>query len=141
MTAPAPEPDWVDDVLSFWFDELGRKAWFVKDATVDAKIRGRFLPLIEQLAAQPVDAAVTSADRALATVIVLDQFTRNVFRGTARAFATDALALGIAKAAIERGLDQQISRRPARVPLFAVRAQRGPRRSRALGGVDGGARR
>ena len=110
MTAPAPEPDWVDDVLSFWFDELGRKAWFVKDATVDAKIRDRFLPLIEQLAAQPVDAAVTSADRALATVIVLDQFTRNVFRGTARAFATDALALGIAKAAIERGLDQQIAR-------------------------------
>jgi uncharacterized protein (DUF924 family) len=108
MTAPAPEPDWVDDVLSFWFDELGRKAWFVKDAAVDAKIRDRFLPLIEQLAAQPVDAAVTSAGRALATVIVLDQFTRNVFRGSARAFATDALALGIAKAAIERGLDQRL---------------------------------
>ena len=52
---------------------------------------------------------MTSADRALATVIVLDQFTRNVFRGTARAFATDALALAIAKAAIDRGLDQQIS--------------------------------
>ena len=97
MTAPASEPAWVGDVLRFWFDELGRKAWFVKDAAIDAQIRDRFAPLIDQLAAQPVDEAVTSADRALATVIVLDQFTRNVFRGTARAFATDALALDIAK--------------------------------------------
>ena len=86
MTAPAPEPAWVGDVLRFWFDELGRKAWFVKDAAIDAQIRERFLPLIEQLAAQPVDEAVTSADRALATVIVLDQFPRNVFRGTRARF-------------------------------------------------------
>lgn len=109
MAAPAPERAWVGDVLRFWFDELGRKAWFVKDAAVDAQIRDRFAPLIDQLAAQPIDEALASADRVLATVIVLDQFPRNVFRGTARAFATDALALDIAKAAIDRGLDQQIS--------------------------------
>ena len=108
MTAPAPEPAWVADVLRFWFDELDRKAWFVKDAAVDAQIRDRFAPLIDQLAAEPVDAAVTSADRALATVIVLDQFPRNVFRGTPRAFATDRQALAVAKAAIDRGLDQQL---------------------------------
>ena len=100
MTAPAPEPAWVTDVLRFWFDELGRKAWFVKDAAVDAQIRDRFAPLIDPLAAEPVDAAVTSADRALATVIVLDQFPRNVFRGTPRAFATDRQALAVAKAAM-----------------------------------------
>lgn len=108
MTAPVPEPAWVGDVLRFWFEELGRKAWFVKDTAVDAQIRDRFAPLIDQLAAQPIDEAVTSADRALASVIVLDQFTRNVFRGTARAFATDALALGIAKTAVDRGLDQRL---------------------------------
>jgi uncharacterized protein (DUF924 family) len=108
MTAPAPEPDWVDDVLSFWFEELGRKAWFVKDAAVDAQIRDRFLPLTETLSARPAHEAVSSADRALAAVIALDQFPRNVFRATARAFATDALALDIAKAAIERGLDQHL---------------------------------
>ncbi len=108
MTAPASEPAWVGDVLGFWFVELQRKAWFVKDAAVDAQIRDRFAPLIDQLAAQPVDEALTSADRALATVLVLDQFTRNVFRGTPRAFATDAQALAVAKAAVARGLDQQV---------------------------------
>jgi uncharacterized protein (DUF924 family) len=108
MTAPASEPAWVADVLRFWFEELQRKAWFKKDTAVDAQIRDRFAPLIDQLAAQPVDEAVTGANRALATVIVLDQFPRNVFRGSARAFATDARALDIAKAAIDRGLDQEL---------------------------------
>ena len=85
-------------MLAFWFTELDRKAWFVKDAAVDEKIRTRFLPLIEELASRPADEALTSPDRALATVIALDQFPRNLFRGTARAFASDALALAIAKA-------------------------------------------
>jgi uncharacterized protein (DUF924 family) len=108
MMAHAPEPQWVGDVLRFWFDELGRKSWFVGDVAVDAQIRDRFLPLIEELAKQPIDEALSGADRALATVIVLDQFPRNAFRGEARAFATDALALLVANAAIARGLDQQL---------------------------------
>jgi uncharacterized protein (DUF924 family) len=108
MSAPAPEPAWVGDVLRFWFGELDRKSWFVKDAAVDEKIRTRFGALIEELASRPADEALTSPDRALATVIALDQFPRNVFRGTARAFATDALALAVAKAAIDRGLDSQV---------------------------------
>jgi uncharacterized protein (DUF924 family) len=108
MTEQASEPQWVGDVLRFWFDELGRKGWFVRDAAVDAQIRDRFLPLIEQLALSPVDEALVSADRALAMVLALDQFPRNIFRGTARAFATDALALAVAKAAIARGLDEQV---------------------------------
>ena len=108
MTAPAPEPAWVGDVLAFWFTELDRKAWFVRDAAVDEKIRARFGPLIGELASRPVEEALASPERALATVIALDQFPRNVFRGTARAFATDALALAVAKAAIDRGLDSQV---------------------------------
>src|ERR1700704_2461879 len=117
MTAHASELPWVGDVLHFWFDELGRKAWFARDAAVDGQIRTRFLPLIEELAAQTIEEALTSADRALASVIVLDQFPRNIFRGEARAFAPDAAALKIAKAAIARGLDQQL-RADRRVFLY-----------------------
>ena len=80
----------------------------MRDAAVDTQIRDRFLPLIEELATRPVEDALASADRALATVIALDQFPRNVFRGAARAFATDALALAVAKAPIARGLDEQV---------------------------------
>ncbi|HEY8248446.1 MAG TPA: DUF924 family protein [Hyphomicrobium sp.] len=108
MTVQPAEPPWVDDVLLFWFDGLGRKAWFVRDAAVDTQIRDRFLPLIEELATRPVEDALASADRALATVIALDQFPRNVFRGAALAFATDARALAVAKGAIARGLDAQV---------------------------------
>jgi uncharacterized protein (DUF924 family) len=104
----AVEPGWVGDVLRFWFEELGRKAWFVKDTAIDAQIRERFLPLIVELATLPVEDTVTSADRALAAVIVLDQFPRNAFRGTARAFATDAQALAVATQAITRGLDREL---------------------------------
>ena len=59
MTEQASEPQWVADVLRFWFEELGRKGWFVRDAAVDAQIRDRFLPLIEQLASRPVEEAST----------------------------------------------------------------------------------
>lgn len=102
------EPSWVGDVLHFWFDELGRKTWFVKDAVLDAQIRARFLPVIVEVAALATDEALTSADRSLASVVVLDQFPRNVFRGEARAFANDAQALAVAKQAVARGLDQEL---------------------------------
>ncbi len=108
MTGRTAEPRWVGDVLRSWFDQLERKVWFVKDAAVDAQIRDRFLPVLEELAAQAPSAALASPQRALAAVIVLDQFPRNSFRGQARAFATDALALEIAKAAIGGGLDRQL---------------------------------
>jgi uncharacterized protein (DUF924 family) len=100
-----PEPAWVDDVLSFWFAELDREAWFRKSEAIDALIRERFGKILEQLTALPVDAALTSPRRALATVVVLDQFSRNLYRGTPRAFASDAGAREIARSAIARGFD------------------------------------
>jgi uncharacterized protein (DUF924 family) len=100
---------WIRDVLSFWFDELGREAWFRGGDHVDRAIRERFLALHEKLAAAPVDDALVSADRALAAVLVLDQFPRNLFRGTPRAFATDALAREVAECAIAAGLDQAVA--------------------------------
>jgi uncharacterized protein (DUF924 family) len=111
----ASEPAWVDDVLHFWLDRLGRKSWFVKDAAIDAEIRERFAPVIDEINVRPVDEAVSSAAHALATVVVLDQFPRNIYRGTPRAFAYDELARGIARLAIALGLDQRL---PAEQRVF-----------------------
>jgi uncharacterized protein (DUF924 family) len=110
MTSASGSDPWIGEVLDFWFSELPREAWFRKDADVDRTIRDRFLPVYETLSARTPDELATSADKALAAVIVLDQFPRNMFRDTAKAFATDALALAIAKRAIERGLDQELAR-------------------------------
>lgn len=115
MMASNADPAWVSDVLQFWFEELGRKAWFVKDEAIDAACRERFAPLIDEINAQPVGDSVTSPEHALASVIVLDQFTRNVYRGMPRAFAYDELARGIARLAIAVGLDQRI---PAEQRIF-----------------------
>ena len=97
-------------VLSFWFGETPemRKAWFVKDSAFDIEVRSRFLPLYEQAASNQLDAWSDSPESCLAVVIVLDQFPRNMFRGTARSFATDPKALSIAKRAIAQNFDQQI---------------------------------
>lgn len=96
---------WVSDVLAFWFTKLDRSAWFKLDPAVDAVIRQRFLSVFETLAAHPPDAAAMDSRTALAAIITLDQFPRNIFRGTPRAFLTDPLALSLAKVAVARGLD------------------------------------
>lgn len=100
------DPAWVDEVLKFWFEELGEQAWFRKCDGTDDLIRSRFLSLYETVAELPVEAAWESARRALATIIVLDQFPRNMFRGTPRAFATDKRARDVAQGAVERGFDR-----------------------------------
>src|SRR5262245_35006389 len=93
---------WVDSVLGFWFDELVPDQWFTKDDRLDAMIRDRFLALHERLAATPAIPETDEALGALATVIVFDQFSRNIFRQSARAFATDARALEISMRSIAR---------------------------------------
>jgi uncharacterized protein (DUF924 family) len=93
----------AEEVLRFWF---GRdpKHWFEKSATFDAEIRSRFVPLYEELSS---NAAWLSQPRdCLARIIVLDQFPRNMFRGTVRAFATDPVALAAAKHAVAKGYDR-----------------------------------
>ena len=102
------EPAWVGDVLRFWFDELSEPHWFGKDPDLDARIRDRFLDLHEYLLAEAGADAITPRT-ALAAVIVLDQFPRNMFRGDARAYATDPIACRIAKAAIASGFDAGLS--------------------------------
>ena len=109
-------------VLDFWFgaaDDPGhtqtRPQWFVKDAAFDAQIAQRFGALIERALVGGIDDWVApplsqlSPLPALARVIVLDQFTRNAFRGQARAFAGDAMALQTARALVASGLDRRLS--------------------------------
>jgi uncharacterized protein (DUF924 family) len=95
------EPAWVSDVLHFWFQELTEAHWFTIRNDTDAQIRNRFLTLREQLAAN--DALGFTAPRSiLAAVIVLDQFSRNLFRDSPRAFSADSIARRLSRTAIDQ---------------------------------------
>lgn len=96
-----------DDVLQFWFDH-GMDRWFRSDADFDREIRDTFGDAIARAKSGELDDWTDTAEGTLALVILLDQFTRNVFRGTADAFSGDARALRIARAAIERGADREL---------------------------------
>src|SRR3954447_17848508 len=92
-------------VLDFWFG-AGPERWFSRDDAFDAAIREKFLAAYEAAAAGQLADWEATPDGALALIIVLDQFPRNMFRGSRRAFATDALALAVANRAVARGFDQ-----------------------------------
>ena len=93
-------------VLAFW-RAAGPDKWFTKDDALDAEIRARFLPTYEAAAAGQF-ACDSDPEGALALVIVLDQFPRNMFRNDARAFAADPLARQVTTRAIDRGFDRQV---------------------------------
>jgi uncharacterized protein (DUF924 family) len=94
-----------DEVLAFW-RAAGPKKWFTKNDAFDAEIAARFLPTYVAAADGQLGEWEASADGALALLLVLDQFPRNIFRNSARAFAADALARAVADRAIARGFDQ-----------------------------------
>src|SRR5262245_43483351 len=102
--------DWVGDVLRFWFEETTPEQWFKKDPAFDATVRRRFLALHEVLADDISEALFADARTALAAVVVLDQMSRNMFRDTPRAFATDDQARWIAQGAIAQGLDAGLTK-------------------------------
>lgn len=110
------EAGWVDEVLDFWFGELTYEDWFSGGKELDEKITARFLPLYERLKAGFDEKAVRDARTALAAIIAFDQFPRNMFRGSAAAFATDDMAAGIARSAVERGWDHEVE--PAARPFY-----------------------
>jgi uncharacterized protein (DUF924 family) len=102
------EPIWVSEVLHFWFDELGPAHWFTKSENTDVQIRERFLPLHERTVAE--DGAGVATERPLlAAVILLDQFSRNLFRGAPRAYAADPIARRLAGLAIAQGCDEAMT--------------------------------
>lgn len=93
------------DVVSFW-RAAGPDRWFKKDLAFDAEISERFLTAHDEAAAGRLSDWEKSAEGALALLILLDQFPRNMFRGNARTFATDASARTIATRAIAAGRDK-----------------------------------
>ncbi|WP_417477977.1 DUF924 family protein [Maricaulis sp.] len=105
MTAPAVT---AADIRKFWFDEAGPAAWYRVSPEFDARMRRRFAASVER------EAAVLragehpwqdEAEDALALILLLDQFPRNIWRGSGKAFAFDALARQVARTMIERGFD------------------------------------
>ena len=97
----------IDDVLDFWFADPAR--WWRKDPAFDAEIRQRFEALHTAIERGDHEAWRQTPRGALAYVLVLDQFSRNMFRDTAKSFASDAQALAAAKDAIDRGFDAQLT--------------------------------
>jgi uncharacterized protein (DUF924 family) len=93
------------EIVSFWRD-AGPEKWFEQDDDFDFTIRSRFLRAHEAAARGELAAFEESAEGALALVLLLDQFPRNMFRGSARSFATDPLARAVAERALARGFDQ-----------------------------------
>jgi uncharacterized protein (DUF924 family) len=94
-----------DDVLRFWFEELPPAQWFTVSAALDETIRARFGALHEAATRGELFAFRETAEGRLAEVLVLDQLSRNLYRGQARAFAYDGMALVLAQEAIARGAD------------------------------------
>ena len=95
------------DVLAFWRN-AGPDRWYKRDDAFDAELCRRFLGLWQQASAGELSSWEASDDGALALVIVLDQFPRNMFRGDARTYASDGKAREVAHRAIERGVDARI---------------------------------
>ena len=108
MTVQYNPADAALAVLDFWFDEVGRDRWFAKSDALDGRIRARFLALHGDLLATRAKAWRDTPDHLLAAIIVLDQFSRNLYRGSAAAFAADPLALELTMLALERGWDSDM---------------------------------
>ena len=102
-----------EDVLGFWLDKVGPEGWYAVDEKVDAEIREKFLETWEAARQGGLSLWMTYPSGALAYIILTDQFPRNMFRGSGKAFATDRVALAMAKIAVDRNWDLKIDE-PAR---------------------------
>jgi uncharacterized protein (DUF924 family) len=97
----------ADEILTFWRD-AGPSKWFSKDDAFDKACRDRFLPTYEAAARGDLNEWELTPEGALAVVLLLDQFPRNMFRGDRATYKTDPAALSTADRAIERGYDQKV---------------------------------
>jgi len=96
------------EVISFWFEEIPSESWFKKDADFDELIRQRFLQVHHAATAGELYGWRSTALGRLAEIIVLDQFSRNIFRDQSLAFAWDAQALVLAQEAVTAGVLEQL---------------------------------
>jgi uncharacterized protein (DUF924 family) len=129
MAVPDPA-----EVVAFW-RAAGPEKWFKKDAAFDSEIATRFLSLWHAAAAGGLAAWEESPEAALALVIVLDQFPRNLFRGEARAFQADVRARAVADRALARGFDLEVAKAERQLfylPFMHSEARADQERSLAL---------
>jgi uncharacterized protein (DUF924 family) len=108
MQTPPPVPD-HRPVLAYWCEEIDRKHWYIPAEGMDDDIRNRFGTLWGKARQGGCDTWVSAPDSALALIVLLDQFPRNMFRGRAQAFSTDHAALAAAKHAIDMGWDLRMA--------------------------------
>ncbi|HYG89479.1 MAG TPA: DUF924 family protein [Azospirillum sp.] len=99
---------WAEDVNRFWFEELCPADWYSGAPQVDAAIRDRFAALHAELRAQPPAPEALTAEALVAAIVVFDQFSRNLFRRSREAYATDGLALTLARHAVDAGVDRML---------------------------------
>lgn len=99
-----------EDIQNFWFYEVGPAKWFAEDPALDDAMRARFLATYERAALEELREWEETPEGALALLLLLDPFPRRMFRGEARAYATDDLALELARQAIIRHFDDHIDR-------------------------------
>jgi len=97
------------EILKFWFEELEPKQWWIKDAELDKHITGRFSITHARATRCELYTWRKSAEGRLAEIIILDQFSRNMFRGMPLSFAYDPMSLALAQEAIALGADQSLS--------------------------------
>lgn len=108
MTRHDPDADASAALLRFWFEEVGEERHFAKDAALDAECELRFGPLRDALIASEAAGWRDEPPMILAAIILLDQLSRNIYRGSGEAFAADPLALELALIAIAAGFDQAL---------------------------------
>lgn len=99
-----------EDIQNFWFYEVGPDRWFKLDPALDETVRARYLAAHERAAMEALSEWENTPEGVLALLLLLDQFPRRMFRGTARAYATDDLALELARTAIIKHFDDRIDR-------------------------------
>ncbi|MGB3293733.1 MAG: DUF924 family protein [Phormidesmis sp.] len=114
-SSPPTADERAEAILTFWFGEPAdpdygtyRQIWFTKSSEFDDQIRQRFLADYEKAAAGSYAAWQAVPERAIALLLLLDQFPRNLFRGTPRSFATDARALSVAQSLVDTGADKSL---------------------------------
>ena len=109
MTVHHSPADCAPAVLSYWYDEVGKDRWFAKSEVLDAEIKRRFGALRDSVLASHAKGWRDTADHLLAAIILLDQFSRNIHRGSGKAFEGDALALELTMVGLERGSDKAMT--------------------------------
>ena len=98
-----------EDILKFWFDEIDSKCWWTKDDELDQQIRKRFAAVHDMAINGELFEWRLTPRGSLAEVIILDQFSRNMYRDTAQAFAYDGMALVLAQEAITAEFDRELT--------------------------------